>query len=103
MINENAQLSPLCDMPEVEAARSHGYRIRTADSELVNIAMERKLLAENINGLENAIKANPEDVSEKHKRLWNEQLAAMECYYNVLGDRIRDFVDQTQRGTATPK
>lgn len=77
-------------------------KVRSVDEELFNIAAERAQIGDRIKKLEGAIKADPPAVSDKHKRLWRVQLAAMECYYNALGDRIRDFVDQTQRGEAQP-
>lgn len=95
-----AQINPSFDMSNDEV----GLRrmVPSIDEELCNIAYERGQIGERIRKLEGAIKANPEGVSEKHKRLWKYQLAAMEQYYNVLGDRIRDFVEQTQRGEAEP-
>ena len=100
MIEDNAELSPRCDMSKDGVERRSS--VRPIDEELWNIAMERGQIGDRIRKLEQAIKANPEGVSDKHKRLWRMQFAAMECYYNALGERIRDFVDQTQRGEAEP-
>ena len=70
---------------------------RPIDEELCNIAYERGQIGERIRKLEAAIKANPEAVSEYHKGLWKIQLDAMEGYYNTLGERIKDFIAQTER------
>lgn len=70
---------------------------RPIDEELCNIAYERGQIGGRIRKLEAAIKANPEAVSEYHKGLWKIQLKAMNLYYNALGDRIKDFIDQTER------
>ena len=70
---------------------------RPIDEELCNIAYERGQIGERIRKLEAAIKANPEAVSEYHKGLWKIQLDAMEGYYNALGERIKDFIAQTER------
>lgn len=107
----NAQISTCCDMskadvhnelnPEFERCRSVRLErcrsVRPIDEELCNIIYERGQIGERIRKLEGAIKANPEAVSDYHKGLWKTQLDAMECYYNTLGERIKDFVDQTQR------
>ena len=70
---------------------------RPIDEELCNIAYERGQIGERIRKLESAIKANPEAVSDYHKGLWKIQLDAMEGYYNALGERIKDFIAQTER------
>lgn len=70
---------------------------RPIDEELCNIAYERGQIGGRIRKLEAAIKVNPEAVSEHHKELWKSQLNAMKDYYNILGDRIKDFVNQTER------
>lgn len=69
---------------------------RPIDEELCNIAYERGQIGERIRKLEAAIKANPEAVSEHHKDLWKTQLESMKGYYNALGSRIKDFVEQTE-------
>ena len=72
-------------------------RIRSIDEELCNIAYERSQIGERIQKLEASIKANPEAVSDYHKGLLKIQLDAMGGYYNALGERIKDFIDQTKR------
>ena len=97
MINEQENAQAV-DMPNEIPKR----KVRSVDEELLNIAAERAQIGDRIKKLEGAIKADPPAVSDKHKRLWRMQLSAMEFYYNALGDRISDFVDQTQRGEAVP-
>ena len=100
---QNEQLSPCCDMSkdEIELSRKAEFErrrwSRPINKELLSIAMERDHLADKILDLEASIKANPESVSEFHKGLWKIQLDAMEGFYNILGELIKDFIDQTKR------
>ena len=94
MINEENANRPLCKMSIAEAKRRS---VRPSDEELCNIAYERGQIGDRIKNLEGVIKADPEGVSDYHKGLWKIQLDAMEGYYNALGERIKDFVEQTER------
>lgn len=96
MCIENAQAKQNKELPTPKDVCSL-RQPRPIDEELCNIAYERGQIGERIRKLEAAIKANPESVSEYHKGLWKNQLKAMNVYYNTLGDRIKDFIDQTER------
>lgn len=57
------------------------------------LAYKRREVASDIEKLNEAIKANPEGVSEHHKELWRKQAKAMQEYVDVLGERIKDLID----------
>lgn len=101
MIEGYAQINACQEMSKAEAdlcrmAELERRKVRPIDEELCNIAYERGQLGERIRNLEAAIKADPPAVSEKHKKLWHTQLFHMKGYYNALGERINDFVEQTE-------
>jgi len=69
-----------------------GKRMRTNEDVVCEISYERREVAHNLNKLKDAIKANPDFVSEKHKELWKKQAKAMQEYVDVLGERIKDLI-----------
>ena len=60
---------------------------------VVELASERRDVLFNLHKLKAAIMANPEAVGEKQKTLWRKQVAAMKEYADVLGERIKDLID----------
>lgn len=58
------------------------------------LAYERNQVSDKLARLERAIEANPETVSEHHKDLWRKQAEAMRTYKEVLGERIKDLIDE---------
>lgn len=78
--NENAER---CVMP-----------VPRTNSEVVcELAMERSSLSRLLAKLNKAIDADPKAVSEHHKELWRKQAKAMKEYADVLGERIKDLID----------
>ena len=71
-----------------------GKRMRTNEDVVCEISYERREVALNLNRLKDAIKANPAFVSEKHKELWKKQAKAMQEYFDVLGERIKDLIGE---------
>jgi hypothetical protein len=67
---------------------------RTNEDVVCEISYERREVAHNLNKLKDAIKANPDFVSEKHKELWKKQAKAMQEYVDVLGERIKDLIGE---------
>ena len=64
------------------------------NSEVVmELASERRDVLFNLHKLKAAIMANPEAVGENQKTLWRKQVAAMKEYADVLGERIKDLID----------
>lgn len=57
------------------------------------LSYERREVSENLFRLNQAMEANPEAVSEHHKELWSKQAKAMQEYVDVLGERIKDLID----------
>lgn len=57
------------------------------------LAYERREASNLLEKLNKAIKANPEAVSEHHKELWSKQAKTMKEYIDVLGERIKDLID----------
>lgn len=95
MCIENAQANEIKEPTASDIIRRL-RQTRPIDEVLCDIAYERGQIGERIRKLEAAIKANPEAVSEHHKDLWKTQLESMKGYYNALGSRIKDFVEQTE-------
>ena len=58
-----------------------------------HLAYERRDVYDNLEKLNKAIDANPDCVSEHHKELWRKQAKAMQEYVDVLGERIKDLID----------
>lgn len=66
---------------------------RTNSDVVCEIAYERRDASSLLTKLNKAIEANPEAVSEHHKELWRKQAKAMQEYIDVLGERIKDLID----------
>lgn len=67
--------------------------VRLPHEVVCELAYERKDVAFNLAKLKKAIDANPDCVSEHHKELWRKQAKAMQEYVDVLGERIKDLID----------
>jgi hypothetical protein len=81
--NENMDKAVACERVNVRPSSEVIYRI----------ACERMEVSENLAKLNKAIKADPEAVSAYHKDLWRKQAKAMQDYVDVLGERIKDLID----------
>ena len=66
---------------------------RSSTDLTIELAYERNQISERLERLERAIKADPEGVSDHHKDLWRKQAEAMRTYKEVLGERIKDLID----------
>ena len=71
----------LCDIP------------RTNSDVICELAIESRELSWRLEKLNKSIEANPEAVSEHNKELWRKQAKAMQEYVDVLGERIKDLID----------
>lgn len=70
---------------------------RSIEDLVLGLASEYCQLSFNYKKLHNAIIADPADVSDHHKALWNTQLSAMGSYRAVLAERIKDILDQDSK------
>lgn len=86
----NAQENAQADMPMSKCIREIP---RTNSDVACELAHERRELSYRLDRLNKAIEANPEAVSAHHKDLWRMQAKAMREYFNVLGERIKDLID----------
>lgn len=68
-------------------------RIRPNSEVICELSYERMGVSENLAKLNKAIEADPEAVSAHHKELWRKQAKAMQEYVDVLGERIKDLID----------
>ncbi len=66
---------------------------RTNSDVICELAYERREVSSNLAKLKKAIEADPQSVSEHHKDLWRKQAKAMQEYVDVLGERIKDLID----------
>lgn len=66
---------------------------RTNSEVVCELAIERREVSWKLEKLKMAIEANPEAVSAHHKELWRKQAKAMQEYVDVLGERIKDLID----------
>ena len=66
---------------------------RTASEVVCELSYERREVSNRLAKLNKAIDANPESVSDHHKELWRKQAKAMQEYKDVLGERIKDLID----------
>ena len=86
----NAQEYENADIPMSKCIRD----IPRTNSEVIcELAIESRELSWRLGKLKKAIEANPEAVSEHHKELWRKQAKAMQEYVDVLGERIKDLID----------
>ena len=67
--------------------------VRVPPQVVLELAYERREVASNLEKLNKAIEADPEAVSAHHKELWRKQAKAMQEYVDVLGERIKDLID----------
>lgn len=67
--------------------------VRSSTDVTIELAYERNQISDRLARLERAIEANPEGVSDRHKALWRKQAEAMRTYKQVLGERIKDLID----------
>ena len=66
---------------------------RTTSEVVCELAYERREVSSLLAKLNKAIEADPKAVSEHHKELWRKQAKAMQEYVDVLGERIKDLID----------
>lgn len=66
---------------------------RTNSDVICELSVERREVSWRLGKLKKAIEANPQVVSEHHKQLWRSQADAMQAYADVLGERIKDLID----------
>ena len=92
MGNEIAKATPMPDCME-EPRPTLSKVIRTNTDVVVELAYERREISHNLAKLEKDIESNPKDVSEHHKELWRKQAEAMRAYNEVLGERIKDLIE----------
>ena len=67
--------------------------LRSNSDAVMELAYERREVSDKLASLNRVITMNPEAVSEHHKELWRKQAAAMRTYKEVLGERIKDLID----------
>lgn len=67
--------------------------IRSCSDVIMELAYERRDVSDKLAQLERVITINPESVSDHHKDLWRKQAEAMRAYKEVLGERIKDLID----------
>ena len=79
--NENIMSKSLISIP------------RTNYDVVCELSYERREVSSLLAKLNKAIEANPEAVSAHHKELWRKQAKAMQEYVDVLGERIKDLID----------
>lgn len=85
-------MSALGEMPRPSLSKEFLPTSSSADV-IVDLAFECRELLRDLAKLERDIEANPESVSEHHKELWRKQAEAMRAYKEVLGERIKDLID----------
>lgn len=66
---------------------------RSTANVVCELSYERMEVSNLIEKLNKAIEADPEAVSAHHKELWRKQAKAMQEYVDVLGERIKDLID----------
>lgn len=87
MINAEANKA---DMPMSKVIRDIP---RTNSDVVCELSYERREVSSHLAKLNKAIEANPEAVSEHHKDLLRLQAKAMKEYVDVLGELIKDLID----------
>ena len=95
--SENANADAKTSYPEDAVVRPLSKVLRGLprpnSKVVVELASERRDVLFNLHKLKAAIMANPEAVGENQKTLWRKQGAAMKEYADVLGERIKDLID----------
>ena len=66
---------------------------RTNSDVVCELSYERREVSNLLVKLNKAIEVDPEAVSTHHKELWCKQAKAMQEYVDVLGERIKDLID----------
>lgn len=87
MEKDEAQLN---EVKEMSCKRAIPRSTSNVVCELAHERMDVSILLDKLN---KAIEANPEAVSAHHKELWRKQAKAMQEYVDVLGERIKDLID----------
>lgn len=86
----NAQENAQADMSMSKYIRD----IPRKNSDVIcELAVERREVSWRLEKLKKAIEADPEAVSAHHKELWRKQAKALQEYVDVLGERIKDLID----------
>ena len=67
--------------------------VRLPSDVVCELAYERREVSSLLAKLNKAIEADPEAVSAHHKELCRKQAKAMQEYVDVLGERIKDLID----------
>ena len=88
MINEQENT----DMPMSKCIRDMP-RPRLTTDVVCELSYERREVSNLLAKLNKAIEADSEAVSAHHKELWRKQAKAMQEYVDVLGERIKDLID----------
>lgn len=69
------------------------HRLSSTTDVVCELSYERREVSNLLAKLNNAIEADPAAVSTHHKELWRKQAKAMQEYVDVLGERIKDLID----------
>ena len=78
----------------IDATSPAAPKMSCTNSDVVmELAYDRRDISGKLAQLERAIALNPESVSDHHKDLWRKQAEAMRTYKEVLGERIKDLID----------
>ena len=70
-----------------------GYLPRASADVVCELSYERRNVSNLLAKLNKFIEENSEAVSAHHKELWRKQAKAMQEYVDVLGERIKDLID----------
>lgn len=92
MGNEINNATPMTDCMEEPRLEWSRY-IRTNDDVISELAFERREISQNLAKLEKAIESNQKEVIDNHKDLWRKKAEAMRTYKDVLGELIKDLLD----------
>ena len=85
-LNTEQEATDTCGRVERAIPRNNYYVV-------CELAYERREVSNLLAKLNKAIEADPEAVSAHHKELWRKQAKAMQEYVDVLGERIKDLID----------
>ena len=81
------------DTQECSLSKSIRSIPRNNSDVVCELSYERREESYKLENLNKAIEADPEAVSAHHKELWRKQAKAMQEYVDVLGERIKDLID----------
>lgn len=93
MSNPNEAKMDMSTYGEMPSRSLSNIPTRSSTDLTIALAYERNQISERLEQLERAIKVNPEGVSDHHKSLLRKQAEAMRTYKEVLGERIKDLID----------